>query len=36
MKFWYTIWMDGGSDFQMNNIEKHPSYKYLVFLKLLK
>ena len=34
MKFWYTIWMYAGPDFQINNIEKPPSYKYLFFLKL--
>ena len=27
--------MCGGCDFQSNNIEKHPSQKYLFFLKLL-
>ena len=36
MKFWYKIWMYGGTDFQSNNIEKHPSHKYLFFLKLFK
>ena len=35
MKFWYTIWVYGGSDIQSNNIEKHLSNKYLFFLKLL-
>ena len=34
MKFWYKIWIYGGTDFQSNNIEKHPSHKYLFFLKL--
>ena len=31
MKFWYTIWMYRASDFQSNNIEKHPSDKYFFF-----
>ena len=35
MKSWCAIYMYGGSHFQSNNIEKHPSYKYLFFLKLL-
>ena len=36
MKFWYKTWMHGGTDFRRNNIEKHPSHKYLFFLKLFK
>ena len=35
MKFRYTIWLYRGADFQSNNIEKHPSHKYLFFLTLL-
>ena len=35
MKFWYTIWVYGGSDIEINNIEKQPFHKYLLFLKLL-
>ena len=35
MKFWYLIWMYGGSDIKDKNIEKQPSHKYLFFLKLL-
>ena len=31
IKFSYTIWMYWGSNFQSNNIEKHPSHKYLFF-----
>ena len=36
MKFWYKIWMYGSTDFQSNNIERHPYHKYLLFLKFLK
>ena len=36
MKLWYKIWIYGGTDFQRNNIEKHPSHKHLLFLKLFK
>ena len=35
MKFWYLIWMYGGSNIHGNIIQKHPSHKYLFFLKLL-
>ena len=28
MKLWYTIWMYGGSEFQNNNIKKHPPHVY--------
>ena len=35
MKFWYTIWMYGGTDFYSNNIEKPRSHKYLFFFKFL-
>ena len=28
MKLWYTIWMYGGSEFQNNNIKKHPPHIY--------
>ena len=28
VKLWYTIWMYEGSEFQSNNIKKHPSYIY--------
>ena len=28
MKLWYTIWMYGGSEFQSNNIKKHPPHIY--------
>ena len=35
IKFWYTIWMYGGSDFQSKNIQKRLFHKYLFFLKLL-
>ena len=35
VKFWYTILMYRGTDFRSNNIEKHPSHKYLFFLTLL-
>ena len=35
MKFWYTICMNGGTDFQSNNIEKHPTHNCLFSLTLL-
>ena len=35
MKSWYTIWIYGGTDFQGNDIEKHPSHIHLFLLKLL-
>ena len=28
MKLWYTIWIYGSTEFQNNNIKKHPPHTY--------